>query len=601
MSPLPESERSIIDQWIAKSLDKPIVLVIGAGFSKNALIRDTNDSASNQVPLWRDVIEILSDRLGFSRMDHFDDLFIVDLFRDFFGNEVYERVFCESLPDSDIVPGPVHSELARIPLISGVITTNNLDTLLDRTFPRAHRIVKEVDIAGSLDSALDIIYVHGHRSRPETWILSRSDYKDIEANFPVKISIVRNLLARYPSLFIGFGHTDPNLHSIARYLNAAVGSYRPAMLSLSINRPNSALQSHWSKLGLSIAAVSDSVASVEESLLDAIRYISKQRTDTLAKMKKIIPGHRVGESIMESLASIPLDCRCRDGKDYLCDYHSSRAGAVLYRLADQSTIVPTSPFTAIIPEDSDIFHLIRKMAEGFVPTGSWGLMPSHRRWLQQHFAQLAGSREKTLTVLIAGVAGLYHFIDTVSLLLEALEGSTDRGIQVTVIDKCCGPINEIRRYVAQSLDVVEAVEHNVHEPHRRIVSSMERGDLVIHADVADVLSSSASVAYSADVILAHHLVSMWGFEDLFKTKKYAKFVGDVLSPGGALVSAMNVPLDQHAILKCHDVFQGGGLVPLDTELTFDIYDVDLKNVDLEKGIFSVRNETLLTVHKKLEN
>ena len=139
-----EKVKGAIDHWLERTHGKEIVLVIGAGMSKNAVIKETNDSAARIIPLWQDVIQLLKKEMNTS---YFDDLFIFDLYKEFYGKSAYENILLNLMDDDKIVPGAVHTILSQIPFVKYIITTNNLDTLLDKTFVNANKVIFDTDVS----------------------------------------------------------------------------------------------------------------------------------------------------------------------------------------------------------------------------------------------------------------------------------------------------------------------------------------------------------------------------------------------------------------------------------------------------------------------
>jgi hypothetical protein len=142
-----------------------------------------------------------------------------------------------------------------------IVTTNFLDTVLDR-HSRAVPIFENAGAAVRVDplERTEVLYLHGHRSAPTSWVLTRSQYDDIENTRPILLTRVRQLFAQHPILTVGFGLADPDFHQIHRQINQRMNGYQPMGLTL-LGPPNpadratereSAFRRHWEKQGIRI-------------------------------------------------------------------------------------------------------------------------------------------------------------------------------------------------------------------------------------------------------------------------------------------------------------------------------------------------------------
>ena len=146
-----EECKKAIKIWVKQCWNKDLVLVIGAGFSKNAQYID-----SLRIPLWDDIINYIRTEID---MPGCDPLLAFDIYKKTYGNNCYESAILEMLNDDQLSPGEAHWMLTRIPNIKAIITTNNIDTLLDKTFPDAKKIICDSDLSKDNPSDLKIYYL----------------------------------------------------------------------------------------------------------------------------------------------------------------------------------------------------------------------------------------------------------------------------------------------------------------------------------------------------------------------------------------------------------------------------------------------------------
>lgn len=583
--------KKAIELWVKQCGTKDIVLVIGAGFSKNAQCVDPSC-----IPLWNDIIEHIRCEIN---MPECDPLLAFDIYKKVFGNNCYEKYILEMLHDDQLRPGEAHMILSKIPNIKAIITTNNIDTLLDKTFPDAKKIICDSDLPKENASDLKIYYLHGHRSKPESWIFSFTDYDDIKQKYPAKMSNCINLLEKYPSLFVGFGHSDPDLHRMMRHVHKTMENYKPAMLSLSVDNDEiDSLAEYWKEeVGLTIVNVTESPDdNVQSKMVESLKFIAQKRIDSLKKSRKLAPGYHIGNSFMDNIRSNKLECKEKKGSISLCEYHQSRAETIIMHVENSDELVLYSPYTTKIMPGGMVYDIIQKMKSGVNPTGSWGLMPSHRKWLMNGVALYFKPKQiKEIKILIAGVGGLPHFVDTMSLLFSIPNRPL---FSVTVLDICCGPLHEIDQYIKNNYyKQHEQDEHIYKEVHELIMD----GNAIIACKCADLLDSTDVIKEKYDIVLAHHLISCWfNDKDKYKTEKYAKTVKGILKKGGFHISAMNTsPNDEEGILAFQETMSRHSLSVIDTKAVFDLYDIDKESIF--DGNTLVDNETLLTIHQKSDD
>lgn len=586
-----EDSKEIIDRWLSRINSQEIILVIGAGFTKNALIDGLDTSASSIIPLWSDLILSVQKKMN---LFSFDSLLSFDIYRDFYGMRDYQKLLLDAMPNDNLKPGKAHEFLSRMPKIKAIITTNNIDTLLDMTFNKAKKIIKDTDIVEGGENGLNIIYLHGHRNYPESWVFSRTDYDDITTKYPLKSSLCRHLLATYPSLFLGFGYSDQDLHSIMRYVNRTVNDYKPAMLSLAISGQNTFLSEYWGRLGLSIAVIhsDDDKVAVAQCLVEALKYIAESRINKLIEDGKLLPGYRNEKSFMDTLKEHKFACKRRDNNLIVCDYHESRRNAEIYRLPQNSGIISISAYTAWIKPNSAAELLIKKMHNGYVPAGSWGLMPTHREWLMKG---LCGYKQKsdTIRILIAGIAGLPHFVDTMSIIIEHM--SKRKKIDITVADICVGPLMFIDRFINQKGSV--PVQHEC-ALYSRLIEEIRKREVKISLINCDLLKPKGLSEESFDIILSHHLITTCKNDNYTIVEKYIDALYALLKREGILISAQNFSADELTILTFQKMVENKGLRTLDAMNVFDVYDYNVNEITRRGNGMYVSKETLLAIHRK---
>ena len=89
-----KDSKQIIDNWLSRIDSQEIVVVIGAGFTRNALLESLNTSAASRIPLWNDLILSIQEKMN---LFSFDSLLSFDIYREFYGRHNYEKLLLDSI------------------------------------------------------------------------------------------------------------------------------------------------------------------------------------------------------------------------------------------------------------------------------------------------------------------------------------------------------------------------------------------------------------------------------------------------------------------------------------------------------------------------
>lgn len=239
--------------WLVAAENRSPVVLVGAGFTRNARIRGTGEQAtSKEVALWPELKEKFASDLGL-HPGSYDVPTLFELYEEQLGGAKLRDSLCESVADHLLEPGPAHEALAQYSC-EAIVTTNCLDTVLDKACLIGwRRVVVDADLSAS-NQRRDLIYVHGHRDFSDSWVMTRSQYEDFPRTKPVILARVRQLLAQHPWLIVGFSMGDPSFHAIARLLGNEMRGHQPLSLAIMQKLPSPAEQKHWRRLGFEMAA-----------------------------------------------------------------------------------------------------------------------------------------------------------------------------------------------------------------------------------------------------------------------------------------------------------------------------------------------------------
>lgn len=252
---------TVLSWWIANEGRKPVV-VVGSGFTRNAVYKATGAPVRAQdAPLWGEISKALADDLRIEDASSVDPLALAEFHRHGLGERHFYDMLRDLLPDDALAPGEAHRALFNFDF-EAIVTTNFLDTLLDRD-ARCVPIFDDRDLARRIEKPgkIEVLYFHGHRSSPSTWVASRSQYEDLPRKIPMILARVRQLLSQHPVITVGFSMTDPDFHQIYRQISLDMQVTNPAGLSLlgpaspaeRTSEQESAQRRYWERLGIRIA------------------------------------------------------------------------------------------------------------------------------------------------------------------------------------------------------------------------------------------------------------------------------------------------------------------------------------------------------------
>ena len=246
--------------WFVASDGRSPVVLVGSGFSRNA--RFSDGRLADSLPTWKGLTRHMTSRLfpGFweqgGTVPETDPLRLAQLYVEQFGKCCFTNDLLQLVEDDALQAGPAHQALYAYP-VEAVITTNQLDTLLDKNGGWWTSVVTDSDLSRHDPGrpAKQLIYLHGHRSQPDTWVFTQNEYEDIFTHKPIIITRVRQLLAQFPVLIVGYSLSDPDFHSIYRRVSIDMRKGQPRGLAILTEEPHRAMRKHWEDLGLMLAVI----------------------------------------------------------------------------------------------------------------------------------------------------------------------------------------------------------------------------------------------------------------------------------------------------------------------------------------------------------
>jgi len=209
---IPESIKSYISEIAAKMMDGRAAVMIGAGFSRNAIKSDPN---RKDFPTWNELGDLFYEKIHGDKPKSNDRyLNILKLAEEVdatFGRAVLNEILLNNIPDKDHLPSDLHKDLLNLSW-SDIFTTN-YDTLLERTCE--HVYSRKFDIVTNHQDLVyskrpRIVKLHGSFPSDMPLIVSEGDYRRYPKLFAPFINTVQQVLLENVLCLIGFSADDPN-------------------------------------------------------------------------------------------------------------------------------------------------------------------------------------------------------------------------------------------------------------------------------------------------------------------------------------------------------------------------------------------------------
>lgn len=286
-------EETIHPPLLHDLLNKNIIPVIGAGFSRNA-----EGIPNNQIlPTWHDLGKEYAKLLK----EEYDNEPInsISKFEKKYGrNKLIE--YLNIFLHKDIAkPGDVHKNFAKLHF--DTIITTNYDRLLEDTYyimnKKCKKICDSKDLALFNNEEIKIIKIHGDLERYDSIIITKEDYDKVGKNSLYKNDL-KYLINAKSLVFIGYSFEDPDLKKIIKEVHKDIKPYEPPLYAILINADKDTLN-FFETENVTVTNISDSRNHKEllSELFDQLyKYIEKEtRRHTY---------ENIGEEIIHDLKEI---------------------------------------------------------------------------------------------------------------------------------------------------------------------------------------------------------------------------------------------------------------------------------------------------------
>lgn len=203
--------------------------IIGAGFSKNAILR------SGSIPLWNELGQKIADELELEYEGNPID--IISYYEHIYKRSVLVEKLREFLHIDNAMPGKAHISFTK--LYFKIIITTNFDNLLEKSFDLLKKpyqvIISESQLALNYSNDLTkIIKIHGDLNHPNKLILTEDDYDMFFQKNPLMMTYITSLLINRTPLFIGYSMNDPDLRQLIKMIHSRLGKFRRPAYAIGI-------------------------------------------------------------------------------------------------------------------------------------------------------------------------------------------------------------------------------------------------------------------------------------------------------------------------------------------------------------------------------
>lgn len=210
-------------KYIPKSLqedfiDNRVIPLIGAGFSKNAIL-----PSGEKMLDWEEMGKVVSTYIqNYSYTNPIDAL---SLFESEFSRAKLIELMARELKINEVKPGNAHRNLCDI--YFDTICTTNFDFLIEqalneRSIPFS-TIVSEDRLPISTHEKTKLIKLHGDFNHPDKMVITENDYDTFVDRNKILSTYVSNLFITKTLLLIGYSFEDSDMRSIWNIIGSRLG------------------------------------------------------------------------------------------------------------------------------------------------------------------------------------------------------------------------------------------------------------------------------------------------------------------------------------------------------------------------------------------
>ncbi len=218
------------DRLIKNLISHKVIPIIGAGFSKNALL-----PPEITMPDWEQLGRYAASRLkGFSYKNALQALSAYEAEN---GRLELVQLLSELLCSARIKPGSAHTALCSV--FHDIIFTTNFDFLLENALQASGwlsvPIYSHQELAVDLEGYVKLIKLHGDFKRPEELIITENDYDTFTDKKRLLTEYISGMFLTHTPLLIGYSFDDYDIRSIWQTMNARLSELQKRAYCIMVN------------------------------------------------------------------------------------------------------------------------------------------------------------------------------------------------------------------------------------------------------------------------------------------------------------------------------------------------------------------------------
>jgi len=208
--------------------ENKVVPVVGAGFSKNAIL-----PKGCSMPDWNQLGKKVGEYIpNYEYLNAIDSL---SLFESYFSRVKLIEILNNELHINDIVPGDAHFSFCN--LFLDTICTTNFDFLIEEALKKIKRphsvIVSEKQLSINTYDSTKLIKLHGDFNHPEQLVITEEDYDCFIERNKILATYIANMFITKTILLIGYSFEDIDTRNIWKIVQERLGKLaRPAYVVL---------------------------------------------------------------------------------------------------------------------------------------------------------------------------------------------------------------------------------------------------------------------------------------------------------------------------------------------------------------------------------
>lgn len=260
--------------------DGQAVLFVGAGFSKNAQLKN----GGKLPPDWNELGDLFFEKARHRKPNSKDRAYanvlrLAEEVKCVYDKKGLSDLIIESINDDYLEPSDLYLQLLKYPW-SDVFTTN-YDTLLERAADQLHEqgfrtyttIVEDEEIGSS--SSPFLMKLHGDIKRPESIIITEEDYRTYPSSHQAMIGYIQQAIMMKTLVLIGFSGNDPNFIKWLGWVRDALSKKQRKVYLLTVDKISDSLVKTFAEKNVIIVdlrGLAGKNAKAKDNIAAAIRY-----------------------------------------------------------------------------------------------------------------------------------------------------------------------------------------------------------------------------------------------------------------------------------------------------------------------------------------